>query len=54
VKAKDVSHTDVVQLITGGALVKEGDEVKVVEPKIAALDDPENGDAGTGGTGARP
>jgi D-xylose transport system ATP-binding protein len=49
VKTKDVSHTEVVQLITGGALVKEGDQVKVVEPKVANLDDP---DAGTVEPGA--
>jgi len=38
VKAKDVTHNEVVQLITGGTLVKEGDAVKVTDPSVASAD----------------
>ncbi len=38
VKAKDVTHNEVVQLITGGTLVKEGDAVKVTDPSVGSAD----------------
>src|SRR5688572_2902984 len=38
VEAKDVSHSEVVQLITGGTLVKRGGEVVVTDPHEASAD----------------
>jgi D-xylose transport system ATP-binding protein len=37
VEAKDVTHNEVVQLITGGVLVKEAGELKVTEPQATDL-----------------
>ena len=34
VEAKDVSHSDVVKLITGGTLVEEGDHLAVADPGV--------------------
>jgi D-xylose transport system ATP-binding protein len=39
VEAKDVNHSEVVQLITGGSMVKEGDQVKIVDPHEAETAD---------------
>jgi D-xylose transport system ATP-binding protein len=51
VEAKDVNHSEVVQLITGGELVREGDKVVVTDPHDT---DPDPGpDTITGGTGAQ-
>jgi D-xylose transport system ATP-binding protein len=36
VHAKDVNHTEVVQLITGGALVDRGGGIEVMEPQLVA------------------
>jgi len=51
VEAKDVNHSDVVKLITGGSLVEEGGHVAVADAH-----DPDDADdddqPGTGGTGA--
>src|SRR5688572_8726278 len=38
VEASDVSHSEVVQLITGGTLVKRGGEVVVTDPHEASAD----------------
>jgi D-xylose transport system ATP-binding protein len=56
VEAKDVNHSEVVQLITGGSMVKEGDQVKIVDPHEAETADraaPAAGEAATppAGTG---
>src|SRR5689334_9064728 len=49
VEAKDVSHSDVVKLITGGSLVEEGGHVAIAD----AADEPEADDEpGSDGTGA--
>ena len=54
VEAKDVSHSEVVQLITGGELVKEGDKVVVTDPHDTDLGlDPGSPDATPGQTGAQ-
>ena len=42
VEAKDVSHSEVVQLITGGALVQDGGHVVVTDPHDAAAAQPED------------
>ncbi len=49
VEAKDVNHSDVVKLITGGSLVEEGGHVAVAD----ATDEPDDDEPGTGGTGAQ-
>jgi D-xylose transport system ATP-binding protein len=47
VEAKDVSHSEVVQLITGGELVKEGGKVVVTDPHVTDLGpDPTPGQTG--------
>jgi D-xylose transport system ATP-binding protein len=38
VEAKDVSHSEVVQLITGGTLVERGGQVVVTDPHEASAD----------------
>jgi D-xylose transport system ATP-binding protein len=38
VQAKDVSHSEVVQLITGGTLVEKGGQVVVTDPREAGTD----------------
>jgi D-xylose transport system ATP-binding protein len=54
VEAKDVSHSEVVQLITGGELVKEGGKVVVTDPHDVDLGpDPDGPDATPGQTGAQ-
>jgi D-xylose transport system ATP-binding protein len=51
VEAKDVSHSEVVQLITGGTLVEKGGQVVVTDPhEASALSDD---DADRGETGPR-
>jgi D-xylose transport system ATP-binding protein len=47
VEAKDVNHSDVVKLITGGSLIEEGGHV-VVEDAHDPDDDPEASDGPTG------
>ena len=54
VEAKDVNHSDVVKLITGGSLVEEGGHVAITDAHDPDEDDPDDGPgAGTGGTGAQ-
>jgi D-xylose transport system ATP-binding protein len=54
VEAKDVSHSEVVQLITGGELVKEGGKVVVTDPHDTDLGpDPDGPDTTPGQTGAQ-
>ena len=54
VEAKDVSHSEVVQLITGGELVKEGGKVVVTDPHDTDLGpDPDGPDATPGLTGVQ-
>jgi len=54
VEAKDVTHSEVVQLITGGELVKKGDKVVVTDPHDTGLGlDPDGPGATTGQTGAQ-
>jgi hypothetical protein len=54
VEAKDVNHSDVVKLITGGSLVEDDGHVAVAD----ATDEPDepdddlDGESGSGGTGA--
>ena len=49
VEAKDVSHSEVVQLITGGTLVEEGGRVVVTDPREAnAVGDADTGPRETG------
>ena len=50
VEAKDVNHSDVVKLITGGSLVEEGGHVAVADAPTTPDDDDR---PGTGGTGAQ-
>ena len=47
VQAKDVNHSDVVKLITGGSLVEEGGHVAVSD----ATDEPDDDEPGPGGAG---
>jgi ABC-type sugar transport system ATPase subunit len=47
VEAAEVSHSDVVKLITGGSMVEEGGHVAVTDAHDLDDDEP-----GTGGTGA--
>jgi D-xylose transport system ATP-binding protein len=47
VEAAEVSHSDVVKLITGGSMVEEGGHVEVTDAQDLDDDEP-----GTGGTGA--
>ncbi len=49
VEAKDVNHSDVVKLITGGSLVEEAGHVAVAD----ATDEPDDDEPGTSGTGAQ-
>ncbi len=54
VEAKDVNHSDVVKLITGGSLVEEGGHVAITDAHDPDEDDPDDGPgAGTGGTGGQ-
>jgi ABC-type sugar transport system ATPase subunit len=54
VEAKDVNHSEVVQLITGGELVKEGGKVVVTDPHDTELGpDPAGPDPTPGQTGAQ-
>ena len=54
VEAKDVTHSEVVQLITGGELVKDGGKVVVKDPHDVDLGpDPDGPDAMPGQTGAQ-
>ena len=48
VEAKDVNHSDVVKLITGGSLVEEGGHVAIADAHDPDDDDP----LASGGTGA--
>jgi D-xylose transport system ATP-binding protein len=52
VEAKDVNHSDVVKLITGGSLVEEGGHVAVSDAHDPDDDDSDD-DPGTGRTGAQ-
>jgi D-xylose transport system ATP-binding protein len=54
VEAKDVNHSEVVQLITGGELVKEGGKVVVTEPHDTELGpDPDGPNSTPDQTGAQ-
>jgi D-xylose transport system ATP-binding protein len=54
VEAKDVSHSEVVQLITGGELVKEDGKVVVTDPHETDLGpDPDRPNPSPGQTGAQ-
>lgn len=48
VQAKDVSHSEVVQLITGGTLVEKGGQVVVTDPHEASAAADGNGSSETG------
>jgi D-xylose transport system ATP-binding protein len=54
VEAKDVNHSDVVKLITGGSLVEEDGHVAVADAtdEPDEPDDDHDGESGSGGTGA--